>query len=125
MCVCVCVGVSVCVCLCVFVCDQSKARQLVEQAWGQLVKRFPLLSRTSLWVGKTWQGLARAILTCMVLHNLCKNVGDEWEWVPYFVEEVNDDLEAVDAEILQARMFIVNYVSQFWKLDGNNQAVRK
>lgn len=113
---------------------QSKARQLIEQAWGQLVKRFALWSRPSLWRGKHWkERMALAILTSMILHNMCINGGDgRWDAneelpvAPYFEEQQLNafDGQVTGQQLALLRMYVATYVSQKWKLNGN-KAVRK
>mmetsp|Transcript_4994 Transcript_4994/g.9653 ORF Transcript_4994/g.9653 Transcript_4994/m.9653 type:complete len:458 (-) Transcript_4994:81-1454(-) len=125
----------------------SSARQIIEQAWGILVKRFNILRGSIPIWSKDWRSRTEYVIgACMIIHNLCidmklemgkeiSEVAEEWlkrkdtqtpEWT-------SADCNEAQAEVAQRAMtehriirnHIASYLADLYELQNNKVVPRR
>jgi len=108
----------------------SKARQVVEQAWGMLVNRFRCWKAPCEIRGKDWnRRVCNTIHACMILHNICINFSD-YASNQYVVDEdetlfTQDQWTVCVSDGLTLRDYLSAHVNSVWALRHDDVAVLK
>lgn len=74
----------------------AQERVIIERVFGQIKRRFPILSSQ---VRIALEKIPKLIIACVVLHNISKHLNDAWDFPDPYEDDVNENNDISDENI--------------------------